>query len=446
MKKQSMQISVKTLAKMMSNGELSPSVFQRASGQWGGYEQSLLFNSMVNDYIIPPLYFAKTLVGADEKGRPIYKTEIVDGLQRVSTCVAFLNDEFALDEKTPAVVTDDETVVEIAGKLYSELPQEVQDSIRTFLFTAYNLENFTDEEIEEVFFRLNNGVALTKGQQSKAKMGSELAAFINEMLNKPFYQKAVHFTAAQKRRANDQLTLIQAMALLDNRYDGYELKSISENDMFNYAVSLRNNYSQAKRDRLEAILDYLEIFEDEDKMIKKVNIPMIILTADMAIRWKVHPVDFLNWWNEFAENYKPSCEYASYCSSGSVKKEKTMKRVELMEASLLEYVESLEDDDFGTAADDDASEDEEVVVVSVEEEPEMVTAEEPEMAQDDETAQEEMETPETEEPINEETVNEEPVMNEPETVEETAAEDEMAHDAEGNEEAPEDGIEPDVAC
>lgn len=142
-------------------------------------------------------------------------------------------------------------------------------------------------------------------------------------------------------------TLLQAMMLLDSRYDGYEFSSISADEIMRYAAHIKNNYSEKQKERLYDIIDYLEkVFPEKEKMLKKINIPIIVLTADTAMGnnydstkgiYRVGPMYFRQWFSYFFdecyENYK------QYCSSGSIKKEKTLKRIEIMESSFKKYFE-----------------------------------------------------------------------------------------------------------
>ncbi len=341
MKKQSMSVTPKTIQSMIDKGTLSlVSPIQRRKGQWNSLAQSLLFHSMLSGYIVPPLYFAKCNLGEDENGKTIYRSEVVDGLQRITTTLDFINGEYALDPQTPeAIGEDDDEKIVLAGKYFDELPANVQENIKRFSFLVYNLEDFSDEEIEEIFFRLNNGVALTKGQQSRSKMGTEVSTFVNNMLGKDFFTKIAHFTPLQFRRAADQLCLIQAMCLMDVKDGKYELASISENDMFNYATSLRNNYPESSKERVSKAIDYLEdAFGEKEKFLKKINIPMVIVMADEAIKMDIDPGVFGAWFHDFASRYSAGCAYAAACSSGSIKKDKTLKRISIMEEDFRNFV------------------------------------------------------------------------------------------------------------
>lgn len=142
-------------------------------------------------------------------------------------------------------------------------------------------------------------------------------------------------------------TLLQAMMLLDNRYEGYEFASISADEIMRYASHIKKNYSEEQKARLYDIIDYLEkVFPEKDKMLKKINIPIVMLAADTAMGdgydslknlYRVGPKYFRQWFCYFFDECYE--DYKQYCSSGSIKKEKTLKRIEVMESSLMEYFE-----------------------------------------------------------------------------------------------------------
>lgn len=159
-------------------------------------------------------------------------------------------------------------------------------------------------------------------------------------------------------------TLLQAMMLLDSRHNGYEYSSISADETMRYASHIKNNYSEEQKEKLFDIICYLEkAFPESNKMLKKVNIPMLMLVADLAMGdgynaaksiYRVGPMYFRQWFSYF---FDECCdEYKQYCSSGSIKKEKTLKRIELMEQSFKEYFEFEETADNGNTEGDNNSE------------------------------------------------------------------------------------------
>lgn len=353
MKRSTIPMEEKQLQKMYENGTLiMKHPIQRRGGQWDDYNKGLFINSMCNNFIIPAVYMLKEPTGNyDRKNRLINNYFVLDGKQRLTTVFDFCNDEFRIHEEIPNVEIEDEEY-EIAGKLFSELDEEVQQEIKRFRFTLYNLEECTDEEIEECFFRLNNGVALTKSQKAKVKIGVKLAGFINEILERRFYTEIAHFTKTQFRSAQDQCTLLQAMMLLDVKAGEYELNSISENDILDYAENIHDNYSDEKKNRIVEIMDYLEkAFEKKEKFMKKINVPMFIYMADEAIDKDITASEFYEWFKQFSEGYNPDCEYAKFCGAGSIKKVNTLGRIEILKRDFEDYFNTENDSDDNSQND-----------------------------------------------------------------------------------------------
>jgi len=318
---------------MLEDGTLvEESYLQRRSDQWSEDSKGLLIHSMLCGYVIPYLYFSKALLG-QENGRVLYRMEIVDGLQRITVVIGYINGEFPLGDDVPPI-TFRKQEIELAGKYFCDLPVDVQEAIKRYSFSCINLEDFTDEEIEEMFFRLNNGVALTKNQRSKAKMGRETAELISRLLAKPFFAEYCSFSPLQYRRSADQLALIQGMALLND----YKYKTISEADMFDYATSLRDGYGEENTKTLESIVDYLgKAFTKRHKNLKKINIPIVMVTAKKAIWMGVSPEEFGAWFDVFTKDRKPGDGYAKACSSGSIKRDLTTARIMIMGESFDTY-------------------------------------------------------------------------------------------------------------
>jgi hypothetical protein len=135
------------------------SCFQR-NLVWDKYRKSLFIHSLIYGYPVPALFVLKMEDG---------KYAVVDGKQRSNCVVGFMNNEFALtlDEDYQKIELEDATVCDIQGKTFEELDEEIQDQIRDFSFTVYYFED--EEEVEEVYFRLNNGKAQTAFDLTWAK-------------------------------------------------------------------------------------------------------------------------------------------------------------------------------------------------------------------------------------------------------------------------------------
>lgn len=342
MKRSAIVFTTKQIIKMVDNGTYSlNSDIQRRSGVWvmGSLKASLLIHSILAGFVIPPMYIVREDTGEkNEKGKSIYKSSVIDGKQRITLIKTFVNNEWSLDVGTPNIILEDKEI-EIAGRTFSELDEEVQDEILSFNFNIYNLDDCTDEEIEECFFRLNNGVVLTKGEQSKAKIGLNAARFINSILGSKLFTEIAHFTPAQLRRSADQLTLMQTMLLIDVLDEEYEdFTGISESAILDYSQEVHGTYDDEKQNRIRNIVEYLEeAIKEKNKFLKKINLPMVMIVADKAIQENIDSESFGEWFTEFVDLYDPTCEYAQYCGSGSVKRDNTLKRIEVMTKSFEKF-------------------------------------------------------------------------------------------------------------
>lgn len=318
-------------------------VIQRQSGQWDDdkLKKSLLVHSILANYPVPPIYCLKEAVNEKE-----YSYSILDGKQRLTTVFDYIDGRYPLDAETPAVTIDD-AVYELGGKYFTDLDIECQQELLRFKFTIYGFEDADDDLIEEIFFRLNNSTPLSKPQKAMPLCGVENAKFIKSILSDRFFSEICKFSALQRRKSDDMCTLLQSMMLLDSRYQEYEYTSISADEIMRYAAHIKNNYSEEQKERLFDIIDYLEkVFPEQDKMLKKINIPIVILAADTAMGteynpaknvYRVGPMYFRQWFSYFFDECYD--DYKQYCSSGSIKKEKTIKRIEIMEQSLTDYFE-----------------------------------------------------------------------------------------------------------
>ena len=378
---------------------------QRQSAQWTNLQQSLLVHSILANFPVPAVYVEKTdSAETDDKGKAIYKYSVLDGKQRMTTVFSFINGEYALNEETPAAEIECETYT-LAGKTFEELDEDVRQELLRFKFSIFAFEDATDDEIEEIFFRLNNSTPLSKPQKARPLMGTENARFINQILTGSFFTEKCNFSKLQLRKSDDMCTLLQSMMLLDHKYNNYEYASISADEVMKYSAAIKGNYSEEQKDLLLEIIDYLDdAFDEKEKLLKKINVPMVVIMADIAIKEEIEPDEFHDWFLYFFVSNK---EYSQYCSSGSIKKEKVLGRLTTMEAHFTKHfkldapaeAEALESDEEIPETDSTGTSDLEENEISTEEtaksEDNETSAEETFESEDSEISTEENESEET---------------------------------------------------
>lgn len=173
LKKANVQWSVKTLTKMVKTHKISFDNAVQRGHCWDKDRKSLLIHSILAGYPIPAFFAAKS---QDDKGTAIY--DMLDGKQRSNALVSFLSDDFALTN-VPQVEYEedngDSVCLDVNGMCFSELPECLQDAISDYSLTVYYFDGITEDEISELFWRLNNGKPLTAIELTRVKTKSKAA-------------------------------------------------------------------------------------------------------------------------------------------------------------------------------------------------------------------------------------------------------------------------------
>jgi hypothetical protein len=114
--------------------------FQRRS-VWNPKARSYLMDTIIRGKPIPKIYMRQRLETQTKK----MIREVVDGQQRLRSVLSFLKDDFAID---PAHSED------YGGLKFSEL-EDIQNDFYSYEFVIDLLPNVSDDEIYDIFARLN---------------------------------------------------------------------------------------------------------------------------------------------------------------------------------------------------------------------------------------------------------------------------------------------------
>lgn len=326
---------------------------QRSSGQWKRLQKSYLIHSLAADYPIPPVYLLSSVEerpikkNAQTVVEPVTIRFVLDGVQRLTTVRDYKYGLFALDRATPNVVIEGEEF-ELAGKKFDALADEVQEMIlsRTLISYTINSENVTDEEIEDLFFRMNNGTGLSTAHKSKALMGTEWAKRIVAVGNHEVFKDSIHgFSATQLKSDAHLTTIMQAMMMMDQ----YPYKNVSQKVISDYGKTFKDDTDQKIEllDQVKHALDYLrQVFDKKENfLLKKVHFPMTLLTAIEAIKKDIKPSDFADWAYTFKEACKSKqsithfpTNYMDYSGVGSTDRPKADGRMNEMIRHFNDYL------------------------------------------------------------------------------------------------------------
>ena len=134
--------SISEIKEMLARNDLVVNRgYQRNSRLWPAAPRSYFIDTILNEFPFPKLYFYEFL---DRDNRRT-KREIVDGQQRVSAMMDFLEDKFPLIR-----VSED-----LNGKRFSDLDEEAQESFLSHPVPVDVIRNAKKSEILEMFRRMN---------------------------------------------------------------------------------------------------------------------------------------------------------------------------------------------------------------------------------------------------------------------------------------------------
>lgn len=170
--------------------------YQRESAIWSLDKQQLFIDSLLNGYDVPKIYLH------DLRGRrPTKVYAIVDGKQRLTTIWDFLGDAFPLApdfrvEKRNMPDLPPDAVAPRAGQRFSDLDRHWKEVLRQTFLSVVLIRNATEEDIEDLFSRLNNGEPLNAAEKRNA-MGGSMARLIRTVARHRFFTERLHFTNAR---------------------------------------------------------------------------------------------------------------------------------------------------------------------------------------------------------------------------------------------------------
>lgn len=332
MNKSTLPVGIKSLMGWKNKGTLTfDNPIQRAGSQWSLLQKSLLIHSVIMNYPIPPCYFLKA---KNDAGDTIY--DCLDSKQRLSSIFEFVEGGYTLHAATPPCRVDGFDF-DLAGMSFEELSDDVKDEIIGCRLSIFCLEDCTDEEVEEIFTRLNNATPLSAVQKVRSIMSSGLSKWAKEICKMDFFQHSIGLTVAQLRREADLEVLLQSMLLLDARHEGYDdWKGISTAEVTKYCHHIRGKYNEDKRRMVYEIVDFLGVaFKERHKFLKKSNIPMIMVLAKLALENGVEPQKFKVFLDAFASS--ACADYEANTGSGNVKRAKTEGRLKALGADFEAY-------------------------------------------------------------------------------------------------------------
>ena len=168
-----------------------------------------------------------------ERNRKGAMQEVVDGQQRLTTIIRFIEDEYAvqgdISRRIIEYIADymgDENDSKLErlkrrlsnrGKIalkFSQLPDAIQENIRAYNISITNITNASDDEIAEYFRYLQNQERLRAGEIINSVPETKLESYLNRIINRD--QLLLKLSFQNSRRQFDRV-FYSILGLLDGQ-------------------------------------------------------------------------------------------------------------------------------------------------------------------------------------------------------------------------------------
>jgi len=259
--------------------------FQRPA-VWSLGQKQLLIDTILRGYDIPKLYWRKTSKSPE-------KYEVVDGQQRLRTIFEFHAGEFALPKDA-----DDIDGVVVAKLKYEDLPEDLRLRFDNYDLDVIVLSDTSEDEVREMFLRLQNGTTL-KAQEKRNAMPGKMRTFIKDLAEHPFFTR-VGFSNS---RFTHDLVAAQ-MTAIELNGGPCHVRNSNLNKMYADYVDFDPKSLRARR--IRRVLEYLSwAFTEKTPELERYSVlSLYALVSHCMMRYDMHGRhdDLRKWFLAFEAN------------------------------------------------------------------------------------------------------------------------------------------------
>lgn len=310
----------KQIVKMIDKETISFKNVVQRSFVWERHRMSELIWSIIMGYPIPPIYAERG--STDNEKIKVY--DVMDGQQRNTSIYKFIKDEFALTQLKPIPYLDEngkECTVDISGKKFSELEEELQDIINDATITVKYFDNLEQTQKAEMFRRLNNGKPLSTKSRTLASaknIGSLLAIGSHKLFKEMLTEKA-------RDNKNQAVIVTKAWTMLNREVKDISFASKDFNPMIEEV-----EISKEEKQELVNVFDYIVNVHEElignhekdvaRKLYTETHMVSLIPYIRDAMNGNINGAIFGEWLTHFFKTENDADVYAKYmeASSGGV--------------------------------------------------------------------------------------------------------------------------------
>ena len=307
----------KQIVKMIDKETISFKNVVQRSFVWEKHRMSELIWSIIMGYPIPPVYSER---GGNENDK-VKVYDVLDGQQRCTTIYKYISDEFALTDLKPIPYLDEEgneCEMDISGKKFSELEEELQDIIKDATITVKYFDNLEQHQKAEMFRRLNNGKPLSAKSRTLAS-AKNIGGLLDIGSHKLFDEM---LTEKSRSNKNQAVLVVKAWTMLNKPVEEISFASKDFNPMIEQ-IDIADN----EKLELNSMFDYVvsvhdELVENKEKDIARklyteTHLVSLVPYVSKAMKNNITEAMFGEWLVNFFKTENDSYVYTKYMEASN---------------------------------------------------------------------------------------------------------------------------------
>lgn len=255
---------------------------------WSTAQKQLLMDTILRGYDIPKIYMRQV-------GKSPQRFDVVDGQQRLRAIWSFVEGEFRLSKDADDVDGD-----AIANCRYDELPLEVRSMFDVYPLDVIVMADSEEDEVREMFLRLQNGTTLKAQEKRNAKPG-DMRRFVKDLTQHDIFITSVPFQ--NKRFTHDHIAA--QITLIELAGGPVNIKDKDLNRMYDENLVFQDTCPKAKK--IQRTLDYMhKVFPAKTPELERYNfISLYVLVSNLLEKFVVagREEEIFNWFIGF-EQYR----------------------------------------------------------------------------------------------------------------------------------------------
>lgn len=260
-------------------------VYQRESAVWSDEKQQLFLDSVFNDYDIPKVYL-HDLRG--QKGK--HHFAIVDGKQRLHTIWRFINGEIKLADDVKIATTGSRKPPK-PGCSFEEMDEEWRDLFKSKPLDVVLIQDANEQDIEELFSRLNNGEPLNAAEKRNA-MGGDMCELVRKVAGHSFFKTRPGFPNDRYQHREIAARLLLIEHTIERGADMFcDLKKRHLDNLVKTNKKLTESTNRKLYENVDSELRAMtKVFSKSDALLKKQAwMPIYYLFVKLMIKEYAHP-------------------------------------------------------------------------------------------------------------------------------------------------------------